>query len=127
MTDDGSQPEPATLPSRTAWVFLAAAGALAALGYTATEVLNAGMRPESAGTGVVSPAPSPSPPIHPTPDCGSSGADFTACSMDRMTCEERAAHLSARPQPTADQPRPDVVFCADGAANDNTDSGDDDE
>ncbi|MFC9703133.1 hypothetical protein ACFTWD_20840 [Streptomyces sp. NPDC056943] len=127
MTVEDPKSRPATSPSRTAWVFLVAAGVLAALGYTATEVLNAGMRPESAGTGVVSPAPSSSLPIPPTPDCGSSGADFTACSVDRMTCEEQATHLSARPQPTADQSRPNVVLCAEGAANDETDSGDDDE
>ncbi|MFE2560845.1 hypothetical protein ACFXGT_33510 [Streptomyces sp. NPDC059352] len=127
MTVDDPKSKPAMFSSRTTRVFLVAAGALAALGYTATEVLNASMWPESAGSGVVSPAPSSSLVTAPTTDCGSSGADFTACSMDRMTCEEQAAHLSARPQPTPDQPRLNVVLCVDGTANDETDSGDDDE
>ncbi|MFD6347080.1 hypothetical protein ACFWF9_20470 [Streptomyces roseolus] len=124
MTDDNPKSKPVTPPSRTAWVFLVAAGVLSALGYTATEALNAGMKSESTGTGVVSPAPSSN---LPTPDCGSSGADFTACSVDRMTCEEQAAHIRTRPQPSPNRPRLNVVLCADDAANDETDTGDDDE
>ncbi|MCP9957285.1 hypothetical protein [Streptomyces sudanensis] len=113
MTDDNLKSKPNTSSSRTAWVFLVAAGALAVLGYTATEALNASMKPESAETGAVSPAASSNAAIPPTPDCGGSGADFTACSADRMACEEQAAHLGAHPQPAPGRSRLNAELCAD--------------
>ncbi|MEU9853666.1 hypothetical protein [Streptomyces sp. NPDC047974] len=114
MTDDDPRSLPAAPAPRAARLFLATAAAVAALGYTATEALNAGMKPDGAGTGVVvSPAPSLPPQV-----CADATADFTACGPESLTCEQLALYRRALPRPAPDDPLLRTTLCADGTPND---------
>ncbi|MEV7995787.1 hypothetical protein AB0O67_28990 [Streptomyces sp. NPDC086077] len=92
-------------------VFAVTVLAVCTVGYVATEAINISMEPGP--TGSVSDTSIPAP-VVPAPECSDTDADFTACALDRMTCEESAAHYRAHPSPGPSPARITVRLCADG-------------